>query len=166
MTDTVTKQDVLAAIDDEGAGWAALVAEIDPARMEDPDFAGGWSFKDIVAHLMGWRMRGIARIEAAVRGEQAPADPWPANLEEDDEINDWLYERDQNLPLNDVLQTASNSYTRLHDALEAVPESTLNDPNWLPWMEGDAIGLTVVDRSFFDHLHEEHEPDIRAWIAS
>jgi hypothetical protein len=166
MTDTVTKQDVLAAIDDERASWEALVAEIDSARMEDPNFAGGWSFKDIVAHITAWRMRSIERLEAAGRGEPAPVDPWPSNLQEDDEINEWFYARDQNLPLTDVLQTASNSYARLRTAIEAAPEEALNDPNWLPWMEGDALGPTFLDRSYFGHLHDEHEADIRAWIAA
>ncbi len=166
MTDTVTKERVLAAIDDEGAGWAALIAQIDPARMEDPDFAGGWSFKDIVAHIMGWRTRGNAVLEAAGKGEPEPPDPWPSNLQGDDEINAWFYERDHNLPLADVLQTASNSYVRLHNAVEALPEEALTDPTWFSWTEGKPLGEWFLNRSYFDHLHEEHEPDIRAWIAA
>jgi hypothetical protein len=27
------------------------------------------------------------------------------------------------------------------------------------------LGRGLVDRSFFGHLHEEHEPDVRAWLA-
>jgi hypothetical protein len=164
MTEAITKASVLDAIDDERAIWEALVAETGPERMQEPVFAGGWSFRDITAHLMGWRLRSIARLEAAGKGEPEPPDPWPANLEDDDEINDWLYERDRNIPLSEVLQTASNSYGRLRDAVSALPDAALTDPNWFPWMGGDALGPTFLDKSYFGHFHDEHEPDIRAWL--
>jgi len=171
MTDTITKADVLAAIDDEHANWDALVAEADRARMENPDFAGGWSFKDIVAHLSAWRERGLDRLEAISRGESEPPNPWPSNLDEDDDegvlaINDWFYARDRDLPLDEVLRTASTNFDRLQNAIAALPEETLTDPNAISWTEGEALGSVIIDRSFFGHLHEEHEDDIRKWIAS
>jgi hypothetical protein len=166
MAEPVTKTSVLKAIDAEHADWEALVAEVGLERMEDQAFAAGWTFKDIVAHLMGWRMRTVERLEAAARGEPDPPPPWPPNLEEDDEINAWIYEREKNRPLPDVVQTASTSFERLRNAIDALPDEALTDPNWFPWLDGDAIGPYFVDRSFFGHLHDEHEPDIRAWLAA
>jgi hypothetical protein len=166
MPQEITKAAVLEAIDAEHAYWEALVADVGLERMEDQAFAGGWSFKDIVAHLMGWRMRTVERLEAASRGEPDPPPPWPVNLEEDDEINAWIYEREKDRPLPDVLQTASTSFVRLRNAIDALPEEALTDRIWFPWMGGDTIGEPIIDRSFFSHLHEEHEPDIRAWIDS
>lgn len=166
MTETITKQSVLDVIDDERAEWDALIAKIDPARMEQPDFTGGWTFKDIVAHITDWRLRSIARLEAAARGEPEPPDPWPAGLEDDDEINAWFYARDRDLPLSQVLQEAAGSFVRLRLAVEELPEEALTDPNWFPWLEGDALGPIFLDRTYFDHFHEEHEADIRAWLAA
>jgi hypothetical protein len=165
MTETVTKASALAAIDDERAGWETLVTEVGPDRLEEPAFAGGWSFRDITAHLMGWRQYSIARLEAGVKGQPEPPAPWPSDLQEDDEINAWLYERDRNIPTSKVMKTASNSYERLRNVVDAMPEEALNDPNWLPWFEGEPLGPFIVDRRYFGHLHEEHEPDIRAWLA-
>jgi len=165
MTETITKENVLAAIDDERAGWEALVAEVGPDRLEEPAFAGGWSFRDITAHLMGWRLYGIARLEAAAKGDPEPPAPWPSDLEEDDEINAWFYDRDRNIPTSEVMQTASNSYQRLHDAISALPDEALTKPDYFDWTEGTPLGTWFVDRAYFGHLHEEHEPDIRAWLA-
>jgi hypothetical protein len=166
MTETVTKASVLDAIDDERADWEALVAEIGPDRLDDPAFAGGWSFRDITAHLMSWRQYGIARLEAAAKGEPEPPAPWPSELQEDDEINAWFSERDRNIPTSEVMKTASNSYVRLRDAVSALPDAALTDPNWFSWTEGKPLGAWFLNRSYFGHLHEEHEPDIRAWLAS
>lgn len=30
---------------------------------------------------------------------------------------------------------------------------------------GEALGAAIVDGGLFSHLHEDHEPEIRAWIA-
>jgi hypothetical protein len=165
MTETVTKANVLAAIDEEQADWDALVAEIGPERVEEPAFAGGWSFRDITAHLMGWRQYGIARLEAAANDEPEPPAPWPADLKEDDEINAWFYERDRNIPTSEVLRSASESYERLHNVVEALPDAALTDPNWFDWTESVSLGQWFIEKTYFGHLHEEHEPDIRAWLA-
>jgi hypothetical protein len=31
-------------------------------------------------------------------------------------------------------------------------------------MGGAALGPTFLDKSYFGHFHDEHEPDIRAWL--
>ena len=35
----------------ERARWNALLAQIDPARMEEPGVEGTWSMKELIAHL-------------------------------------------------------------------------------------------------------------------
>ena len=54
--------------------------------MTEPGPMGEWTFKDLAAHLLGWRNRTIARLEAAAgRVEKPPANPWPAELDDDDD---------------------------------------------------------------------------------
>ncbi|MDQ4099499.1 MAG: ClbS/DfsB family four-helix bundle protein, partial [Chloroflexota bacterium] len=118
-------------------------------------------FKDLAAHLIGWRERTIGRIEAAARGEPEPPPPWPAEFTEDDTINDWIYHQHRDQPLRDVLADADQSYARLAAAVAALPEEAVTTPGYFPWMEGRAL----ADGNLFDHLHEEHEPDVKAWLA-
>jgi hypothetical protein len=144
--------------------WRDLVAEVGRERMNEPGPMGEWTFKDLTAHLAAWRNYRIPAIEAVARGDTMPPPPWPAELTEDDydAINAWFRERDRDRTLDDVLDDYDHSFERLATALEALPESVAHDPNGLPWMDGAA----AVDADFTEHLHEEHVPAIRAWLAA
>ncbi len=68
----MTKDELLASIEGERDAWNALVSEVGEGRMEEPGPMGAWTFKDLAAHLTGWRERTIGRIEAAGRSEPEP----------------------------------------------------------------------------------------------
>ena len=70
--------------------WSQDVGE---DRMTEPGPMGAWTFKDLSAHLLGWRDRTIARLEAAAEGRTEPPAPWPAELDDDDSINAWIHEQ-------------------------------------------------------------------------
>jgi hypothetical protein len=161
---TPQQQAVADRVREDRAFWQALVAEVGRDRMLEPGPMGEWSFKDMTAHLAAWRNTRIPMIEAVARGEPLPATPWPAELGEDDydEINDWFQARDAGRSLDDVLDDYDASFERLARAIEALPEDAAHDPNALPWTEGTA----AVDIDFTEHLHDEHEPATRAWLAS
>ena len=86
------KSELLNWLREEYQQWEALLDQIGPTRMDQPDVAGHWSIKDIVAHPTGWQPRLIARLQAAQRSEPEPPPPWPAYLQTEDEINAWNYE--------------------------------------------------------------------------
>ncbi len=155
-----TVQIALKRIQEERESWHALLAEVGEDRMEEPGPMGEWTFKDLAGHLLGWRERTIARIEAGPGGN--PPTPWPATLESDDEINDWIYEQHRDRPLRDVLADMDQSYERLANAIERVPEGDLTVPGRFEWA-GDA---RLFEADFSGHLREEHEPSIRAWLQS
>jgi len=142
--------------------WRDLVAEVGRDRMLEPGPMGDWTFKDMAAHLAAWRNARIPIIEAIGQGAPLPATPWPAELDEDDYelINDWLQARDRDLPLEEALAAYDGSFERLAAAIEALPESVAHDPNGLPWTEGSA----AVDIDWTEHLHDEHLPDVKAWL--
>src|SRR5919198_2082867 len=118
----------------ENEGWEALLAEIGEARMTEPGVAGHWSMKDVVAHLTGWRQRTVARLQAAARGEPEPPSPWPAHLHTDDEINDWIYEVNHDRSLAEVLSDSWQTFQALVEAIQALPEDDVIDPDRFPWM--------------------------------
>jgi hypothetical protein len=163
MTGADPRAALLAHIDSERDSWRDLVAEIGEDRMTEPGPMGEWTFKDLAAHLLGWRDRTIARLEAAAEGREEPPPPWPAELgqEEDDVINAWIHERSGDRSVREVLDDVDRSYARLAKAVTALPEDLVTRPGALPWLEDQAL----ADIELFGHLHDEHEPSIKAWLA-
>jgi len=159
MDSYTSKAQLLDDLRDEQARWEALLHDIGEDHMTQPGVAGEWSIKDIVAHLTGWRRRTVGRFRAALHHEPAPAPLWPPHLRTDDEINAWIYAANRDRPLGDVLRGSRDVFQQLVETLDAFPEAEL-DPARFPWLEGEPIS----GAAFFGHFHEEHEPDMRAWL--
>lgn len=171
MSDTtVTKGEVLAAINREREAWDGLLAEVGEDRMLEPGPMGEWTFKDLVDHLTAWRERSLQRLEAAAHGQPEPPAPWPADLDDEndddvDAINDWFQKQSADKLLGEVLDESRESYARLAEAVQQLPDEALTDGSYFAWTEGQALGDAIVSGAFFDHLHGEHDADIRRWLA-
>lgn len=166
---TPTTGEVLAAIERERAAWETLLAEVGEAHMLTPGPMGNWTFKDLVAHLTGWRARTLQRLEAAANGKPEPPPPWPAALQEDDEvdaINAWIQETNADLLLGEVIHDSRESYARLAEIVQMLPHDALRDPDAFPWLEGHSLGEAIVRGELFSHYYDEHEPQVRAWLAA
>ena len=161
MGTTISKTQLLAELNNENTYWQALLDDIGEANMTQPEVAGGWSIKDIVAHLTGWRRRTVRRLQAALNHEPDFTPPWPPELQEDDDINVWIYESNRNRPLADVLSDSREVFQQLVDAIDAFSDDELQDFQRIQWLEGESLS----GKLFFTHFHEEHEPDMCVWLA-
>ncbi len=160
MGTTLSKTQLLAELNQENADWQALLDDIGFTNMMQPEVAGGWSIKDIVAHITGWRRRTVSRFQAALNHETDYTTPWPKELQDDDEINAWIYESNRDRPLADVLSDSREVFQQLVDAINAFSDDELQDPQRIEWLQGEPLSGKFV----FSHFHEEHEPDMRAWL--
>ena len=154
-----TKAEQIAAIRADQQFWRDLAAEVGPDRYAEAGPMGEWTFADMAGHLAAWRGRTIARLEAAGRGEPEPAAPWPDELDGDDVINPWIRDHDAGRSPEDLVQGYEASYDRLIAAIDALPDRLLTDPKAFAW-----LGEPLVEVDFTGHLHEEHVPDVRAWL--
>jgi hypothetical protein len=160
MTAT-TRADFAARIRADRQTWRDLVAAVGSGLTEQPGAMGDWSFRDLAGHLAAWRNRRCAQLEAAARGEADPPAPWPAELDADDPINAWIRDHDRDRSSEELIADYDASFERLAAAIEALPEPLFEDPAAFPWMAGTA----VRDSDFTSHLHEEHAPLVREWLA-
>ena len=160
MGTTIDKNRLIAVLNEENAYWQALLDDIGEANMTQPEVAGGWSIKDIVAHLTGWRRRTVRRFQAALNHEPDVTPPWPSELQEDDEINAWIYESNRHRPLAEVLSDSREVFQQLVETLDAFSEEELQDLRRILGLEEEQVSGSL----FFAHFHEEHEPDMRAWL--
>jgi len=154
-----TKAEQVAAIRADQQFWRALTAEVGPDRYAEPGPMGEWSFGDMAGHLLGWRRRTIARLEAAARDEPEPASPWPPELDDDDVINDWIQDQNAGRPPAQLVRDYDASYDALAAAIESLPEGSMTDPTAFPWADG-----SLGEADFTGHLHDEHVPGVRAWL--
>ena len=159
------KSELLNGLQEEYQQWEAFLDQIGLARLDQPGVAGHWSIKDIVAHLTGWHRHLIARLKAAQHGEPEPPPPWPAHLEAEDDINAWIYEANRGRSVREVLDETQHVFQQLLAVIEGFPDNIrvehIEPAFYLVWVDGERY----LTGEFFNHFHDDHEPDIRAWLA-
>ena len=144
-----------------------LVAEAGPSRIDVPGVAGHWSLKDVVAHLNGWRWWSVARMEAAVSGNQ-PTPPWSSGLDEANEehvdrINDEFYEKSREKSVAEVLRESRETFDRLEAAMMKLSAEALFEEGRYSWLDGYSASAIIVGTA--DHLFQDHERDINFFLA-
>jgi hypothetical protein len=165
----MNKSDLLSWLQEQYRQWEAFLDQVGPAAMEQPGVTGYWSMKDVVAHLTGWNRWLVARLQAAQRGEPQPPPPWPAHLQTDDEINAWIYAANRGRSVDAVLEESQQVFQWLLAVIAALPDdprietirNAAGREYYLVWVDD----IRFPAGEFFDHFHDDHEPDIRAWLA-
>ncbi len=94
------------------------------------------------------------------RGEPPPPHPAPAEVEI---INNWTYLTNRDRPATDVLRDAWAAWRQFEALLLALADEVLLDSTRFAWAEGQPLGVTAIHH-FVNHLHAEHERQIRAWL--
>ena len=156
------KSELLNWLQEEYQKWEALLDQISPMRMEQPGVNRDWSMKDVIAHLTGWNRWLVVRLQAALRGEPEPPPPWPAHLQTDDDINAWIYESNRGRSLHEILDETQQVFQQLLTVIEGLPDEVRIEPEWrLVWVDNHRFPAG----EFFDHFHDDHEPDVQAWFA-
>jgi hypothetical protein len=159
------KSELLNWLQEEYQQWEAFLDQIGPTRMDQPGVNGDWSMKDIVAHLTGWQRRVVANLQAAQRGEPEPPPHWPPHLEAEDDINAWIYESNRGRSVREVLDETHQVFQQLLAVIEGFPDDVrvehIEPAFYLVWVDGERF----LTGEFFNHFHDDHEPDIRAWLA-
>jgi hypothetical protein len=145
----------------ERTRWNGLLAEIGPARMEEPGVVGTWSIKQLVAHLT-WYERQI--VEGAQQVLQTGKFVRPnAGKLGIDERNARIAEESQARPLSDVLAESDMVFNHVLHVIMACPTELLNDAQRLG-LPNEVVPWMAIANNSYAH-YREHEPDIRAWLA-
>jgi hypothetical protein len=79
-------------------------------------------------------------------------------------INQWLYERYSNIPAAEVIRESDETFDRLDAAVSALSDGALFTPGRYRWLGDEALGPAIIG-GVASHFHDEHEADLRAWLA-
>jgi len=128
----------MAAIRRDRDRFDATVARVARDRLDEPALPGGWSVKDVLAHI-AWGDRenaGVARARALVGSEL-----WELS---DDERNAIVVRDSRSRTLEEVLDEYRSSFAEYLTAIGDLSDDDLNDagrvaglaeriPGWAPW---------------------------------
>ncbi|MBD0328164.1 MAG: ClbS/DfsB family four-helix bundle protein [Pyrinomonadaceae bacterium] len=167
MSSVLHRTGLVRELEAERTRWETLLAQVGQARLTEPILPGGWSFKDLIAHLTAWQRQSVARLEAALRDQTPPPPEWGNAWDEEadlEAINDWIFQQNRDRPLDQVLAEWRHIFQRVIDLTRALPEDRLYDPTRFEWMEGEP--LIMIPANSFGHYHDEHLGPTLEWLSS
>jgi len=155
------KAELISIIQNGYDQFEALLASLDEEQMTIPGVNGSWSVKDNLAHLTIWQSYQAARLQGTLDGIEPP-EPAPG-LETEDEINEYCYRQNKDLPLAEVLADFRASYQRVLAATLALSWEALNKP--FPWYDNDVPTGAYTMGNTAGH-YEAHGELIQRWLES
>jgi hypothetical protein len=160
------KDHILAAMKEQLDRWETTLADLAESQITAADLPGRWSVKDILAHLMAWQQRSIARINAALEDREPVYPRWnteAGSLDEGDlnETNAWIYEHYREQPWSSVHENWYAGFLRFIELGRGISERDLLDGDRYAWLGG--YPLAVVYLASFEH-HKEHLEKLQAWL--
>ena len=120
------KQALLNEIRVERAALDETLAPLGPRQMTTPGVTrGGWSVKDVLAHLVEWQQMNLNWYAAGRRGE-TPAMPAPGfTLRQLPLLNAMIYRKHHRRSLQAVLRDYRSYHERVVALIEALPDTDL-----------------------------------------
>jgi len=155
------KEKTLSRIREEFQRWEALVARIPEAEGTVPHFDGGWSVKDVLAHLHGWQQLTNARLYAGLHGGEPDSPAWLQGQDPEDEdyINDYnrrIFTSQRELPWITVIQNWRAGFRQVIELAETIPESALFEVGRHLWLAEYPLAA-VLDGTCEHHREHYHE---------
>ena len=126
MGKRLSKEDLLKEIHSERRALDDVLALLKPRQMTQAGVTrGGWSVKDILAHLVEWQQMNFDWYEAGLRGEK-PAMPAPGfTLRELPRLNQMIYEKHHRRSFKFVLDDYLNYHKRMITLIKTIPDTDL-----------------------------------------
>jgi uncharacterized damage-inducible protein DinB len=154
----MNQTEFLMDVDRAYAKWQTLLAQISPDEMSDPVMEGGWTLKDVIAHIAWYEGEMIGVLQSrALAGSELWELP-------NDERNASIYETFKNDPIDQILAQADKIHAALMPLLETLTDEELNGashfaempPDWIPW--------EVIASNTSEH-YRDHIPEVQNWLA-
>jgi len=166
-----SKEEIIDRIDEAWSSLQRLIAEATEHELIAAGPDNGWSIKDYVAHITSWERSLVALLHGKPRYVAMGIDR--ATFESDaadrvDQINEELYQHDQDRSLSDVLAASRQTHQAVLDALAGMGYDDLLLPyaHYQPDHpeETDPVGYWVL-RAAASHIHS-HLGSIGATLAA
>ena len=126
MGKRLRKRELLEEIGRERAALDDALALLTPREMTRPGVTrGGWSVKDVLAHLVAWQQLALGWYEAGLRGEKV-AMPAPGyTLRDLPRLNQMLFRKHHRRSLRAIRADYASCHERVVALIERLPDADL-----------------------------------------
>ncbi len=157
----MNKADLLSGMRAGHARLEKLFDGLSQEQMLAPRLHGGWSGKDLLAHLGFWEQRMAAYCQMLLNGE-TPLDT--VGQFAVDEINAAAFAEHRDQSLDEVRRFERQSFQQLLAEAEHVSEADLFDPQRFAWLKGAALAAWIEGNSYGHY--DEHQADLSVFDSS
>ena len=166
MESPITVAELLTRIRSEHARLVETYARLSEVEMMKPGVAGSWSIKDCLAHVTWWEQRMLRIVQHGLQGER----PSPVALEQGlpqdetwlDHLNERVFGRYQNEPLQSVLAQRRTSFAQVMQVMESLSDADLAEASALARAIGEPAH-PLIKGDTYEH-YQLHADAIRAWL--
>ena len=166
MQEQSTKAQLLERIKNARAPLDRLIAPLTEEQMVQPGVENRSSVKDLLTHITTWEQHLVRKLAAAVKDnvpEVFVIDPdEPGETEGIDALNEYIFTRNAQLPLQQVLTDFHRSLQDVLQAVDALSEDDLFDPERLAKLFGYPVERIIGSDTFYHY--PEHIQSIQAWL--
>lgn len=135
MGKRLAKPELLKEISFEKERLDSLIDKLPSDRMMEPGVTpGGWSIKDILAHLVGWQRMILSFHAAELRGEIAEIPGYGLTWRETPKLNSIIFEKHKDLSLDEVLSEYRSSHNEMLRLLDEVSDEDLVSVRRFRWL--------------------------------
>lgn len=98
----------------------ASYADLSDSELMEPRITGGWSVRDIIAHVTSWEEEALTHLPLIFAGGQPPR--YSVTYGGIDAFNAQTTEQKRNLSLSEVLLQRNDTHRQLIDFIQSAPE--------------------------------------------
>jgi hypothetical protein len=151
----MNKADLLSAMRAGHARLDKMFASLSEEQILAARLHGGWSGKDLLAHLGFWEQRMADYCQMLRNGETPKETVGEYDV---DGINAEAFNEHQNQALDEVRHFERQSFQLLLNQAEKAPEEDLFDPQRFAWLKGATLAAWIEGNSYGHY--EEHQSDL------
>ncbi len=150
-------QEILKQVVEKRQELDALLETIPLNLWEEPIEPGGWTLKDLAAHVT-WYEREV--IPVFLTHVMEGSDLWLLPLEE---RNRAIYEMNKNRTLDEILAESKDVFKRFVQAAATLDDADLENPTRFQFMPLDWKPYDLITTNSNEH-YEDHIEQISAWL--
>jgi hypothetical protein len=116
----VDRQQLLKRLDNAWRDFQDSYAGLPDSLLREPGVTGGWSIRDIVAHVTTWEEEALKHLPFIIDGKKPPK--YSVAYGGIKAFNAYTTEEKKNLSLSEVLRQQENTHRRLVEFIESTSE--------------------------------------------